>query len=319
MKRTLRSFRAAAFTAGVTLALAVGITTVPAHAQLSSASSLGSTGSAAALSSADVAQELQGSSAALAEAIGSGDMDRRTLRVDGREREYLLALPQNFDPVRTYTVILGFGGWQHSASGMRSYADLERTAGDAIVVYAQGVDNAWAGAPYAATSLSEDINYVSAIIDELVADYSARRSEVYAVGMSNGGGMAVALACHAPQLVTAVATVAGAPYDPTVTGCAAGQVPALIIHGTADDVIAYTGGTRHGAPYHSVDQTFGVLGNRNGCDMTALTSVDEANTTTFTPRDCDVATEVVRVNGGGHTWFVQPDATTLTVDFFERF
>lgn len=318
MKRTLRSFR----TAGVTLALTAGITAAPAHAQLSSASSLSSadtTGSAAAVSSGEVAQEFQGSSNSLAQAIGSGDVERRTLRVDGRDREYLLALPQNFDPVRTYPVIFGFGGWQQTATGMRSYAELERTAGDAIVVYAQGVDNAWAGAPYAATSLTEDINYVSAIIDELVADYSARRSKVYAAGMSNGGGMAIALACHAPQLVTAVATVAGAPYDPTVTGCAAGQVPALIVHGTADDVIAYTGGTRHGAPYHSVDETFRALGDKNGCDLTELSFVDDTNTTTFTPGDCDVDTEVVRVNGGGHTWFVQPDATALAVDFFERF
>lgn len=303
MHRSPRNFLRAAITAGVSFTVAATIAAAPASAQLSST---------------NIANAVTGSSNSVTQAVSASEAVRHSITVNGMKREYLLALPQNFDPVRTYPVILAFGGWQHTADGMRSYANIEgATSTDALVVYAQGVDNAWAGAPYASTTLAQDLDYVDALIDELVYDYSARRDEVYAVGMSNGGGIAVALACHTPHLVKAVSTVAGAHYDPTVADCAAGQVPTQIIHGTADDVISYVGGTRHGAGYRSVDEVFGILGQKNGCDMTALNYVNNAdNTTTFTPRSCLTDTEVIRVNGGGHTWFTQPNATELAVDFF---
>lgn len=312
--RALSTLNAAAVAAALAAGLAVAAAS-PAAAQLSSGSSLGSS---QALSSAGIANEVRGSSNSVSGAISTPDAERHTLRVGGRDREYLLILPRNYDPVRTYPAIIGFGGWHHKATDMRGYADLERSAGsDAIVVYAEGVDNAWGGAPYATTTLREDIDFVEALIDELVSDYSARRSEIFATGFSNGGGMAAALACHAPELVAGVSTVAGAHYDPTVTGCAAGQVPALIVHGTQDGVINYTGGTRHGAPYFSVDETFTALGQKNGCDMSRLTYVDDGELTIFTPRDCDVDTRVVRVNGGAHSWFADLGTTQRSFDFFE--
>ena len=235
------------------------------------------------------------------------------------DRSYRVALPDGFDPAHAYPVIMSFGGWQETAEGHAAYAQLHRAVSDdAIVVYAQGVDDAWGGAPYAETSVEDDVQYVKDVLADLEGRHAIDRSQVFASGLSNGGGMAAALACHSPETVAGVVGVAGAYYAPTVAGCAGGQVPALLIHADNDTVVAYEGGERHDHPYQSVDAVFETFGARNGCDMTQITEQDGEviNSTVLTPENCDVPTSVVKVHGGGHTWFQAPSATNLAVEFF---
>lgn len=235
------------------------------------------------------------------------------------DRSYRVALPDGFDPERAYPVIMSFGGWGEPAEGHAAYAQLHNAVGDdAIVVYGQGVDNAWGGAPYAETSLEEDVEYVHDILDDLADRHTIDREQVFASGLSNGGGMAAGLACQTPDTIAGVVGVAGAYYDPTVTGCAGGQVPTMLIHADNDPVVAYEGGVRHEHPYQSVDAVLATFGERNGCEMSTVT--DQAgevlNSTVRTPANCDVPTSVVEVHGGGHTWFQAPSATNLAVEFF---
>ena len=151
-----------------------------------------------------------------------------------RDSTYDVVLPRGYDSEKSYPVVLGFGGWHHTSANMHDYSNLESQFTDAIVVYGQGVDNAWGGAPYAATSIDEDVAYTKAVLRDVASRYNADTSRTVAVGLSNGGGMVAALACHAPETVRAVASVAGAFYSPTVTGCTSGEVPAMIMHGTND-------------------------------------------------------------------------------------
>lgn len=225
-------------------------------------------------------------------------------------RSYEVILPAGYSKERSYPVMIGFGGWQHTASQARGYERLETQAGETIVVYAQGVDNAWGGAPYAVTSIEQDVAYVRKVIADVANTYNGDPNRVTAVGLSNGGGMAAALACHAPDAVKAVASVAGAFYNPTVTGCTSGAVPVLIMHGTNDDIVSYRGGYRHGAPFQSVDEVFATFRSKNGCSgSTGLW--DKRGT------GCVADTEVATVVGGGHTWFTNPSATDATVRFLK--
>ena len=241
-----------------------------------------------------------------------------SLQVGGRSRTYDVVLPHGFTQEQSYPVVVGFGGWQHTSRQTRDYENLESQFPGAIVVYGQGVDNAWGGAPYAATSISEDVAYTRAVLDDVASRYHADTSRTVAVGLSNGGGMAAALACHAPETVNAVATVAGAFYSPTVTGCTGGRVPALIMHGTDDGVVGYSGGTRHGARYESVDAVARTFARNNGCSMVA-SQPRSGNVTTFDFEGCSAPTRIERVEGGGHTWFTTPNATAATAQFLRQF
>lgn len=252
---------------------------------------------------------------AIVKSLGQSGLGFRAVNVDGMIRPYTLVLPRNYNPMRAYPVIIGFGGWKHDAGATRSYQQLERAAGDrAIVVYPQGMGDAWGGSPYARTSMGSDIRFVRAVVDNVGSMHKIDRKRIYAAGLSNGGGMAAALACHAPDLVAGVASVAGAYYNPTVTNCAAGTVPTLIMHADNDDVVRFDGGVRHGAPYRSVPSVFADFGRRNRCDMNTVAVYQAGNETVSAPAGCAARTELRKVGGGGHTWF--PGATDQAVRFF---
>lgn len=241
-----------------------------------------------------------------------------TVHAAGLNRQYTVVLPADYSEAATYPVIVAFGGLGHSAATARNYMKLENTHPESIVVYGHGIDNTWAGAPYSKASLTQDIAYVHAAVRDVAERYSNHGQQVFATGLSNGGGFALALACHAPDLVDGVTSVAGAFYNPTVSNCDTSGVPTQIVHGTDDDVVSYYGGTRHGAPYRSVDAVFTEFGRKNDCDMRSTSQKNSGNTTTFTRNGCAYDTELVRVNGGGHTWFIIPRATTLSANFFAR-
>ena len=241
-----------------------------------------------------------------------------TLQVDGRNRTYDVVLPRGFDSEKSYPMVLGFGGWHHTSANMRDYSNLESQFQDAIVVYGQGVDNAWGGAPYADTSIDEDVAYTKAVLDDVASRYNADTSRTVAVGLSNGGGMVAALACHAPETVRGVASVAGAFYSPTVTGCTSGEVPTMIMHGTNDGVVSYYGGFRHGAPFKPVETVARTFARKNDCSMVASQS-RSVGMTIFDFDNCSAPVRIERVEGGGHTWFDSPDATRQTAQFLRRY
>jgi polyhydroxybutyrate depolymerase len=60
-----------------------------------------------------------------------------------------------------------------------------------------------------------DVAYVRRILDQLATELAVDRARVYATGLSAGGGMAFQLALEAPDLVAAIAPVAGLPFQPT--------------------------------------------------------------------------------------------------------
>lgn len=288
------------------IAATVALSAAPTAAAQSSLSSLSSKSNAAQMSS-QLGDFLT--------AFGKIDLDNRSVTVDGVKRPYTLVLPKNYNPMRAYPVILGFGGWQHDAARTRSYEKLEDAAGSrAIVIYPQAINNAWGGAPYAQTSVDTDIRYIRALLNHVASQHNIDRNSVYATGLSNGGGMAAALGCHAPDLVAGVASVAGAYYNPTVTKCARGKVPTLIMHADNDDVVKYHGGTRHGAAYRSVPSVFYDTGRRNGCNMNKVSPRRVGPSTIYTPAGCSQRTELEKIAGGGHTWF--RSATDRTVKFF---
>ena len=240
---------------------------------------------------------------------------RRTINVGGRTRSYNMVLPAGHADGNSYPIIFGFGGWQHSAERAHEYLRLEDAATDTIIVYGQGVDNAWAGAPYAKTSINQDIAYVRTVIADLAENFGGDRNRVAAIGLSNGGGMAAVLGCHASDTVKAIASAAGAYYDPTVSNCDFGRVATLLMHGTRDDVINYNGGTRHGGGYQPVTRVLDTFGQKNGCSTRTFEFGGLFGTTTIEPIGCITPTRLMRVNGGGHTWFTRPDATRDSVDF----
>lgn len=243
-----------------------------------------------------------GMSSALSSGLSSGLSAGAVTPLSVGGREALVSLPHDYDPALTYPVMLVFGGYGASPEDMASTSGLHGSA-NAIVAYARGIDNTWAGAPYSAMTMEEDIHFARAIVDELSYGHLVDRSRVYAIGHSNGGAFAIALACRAPDLVTGAVSVSGMFYQGIDADCADVPVPVLFLHAANDDVAVPAGGHRHGTPFEAVGGVFDRWAGRNGC----LPEISARWTSAFgasahAVNGCQAETEFVLSATAGHQW-----------------
>lgn len=162
---------------------------------------------------------------------------------------------------------------------------------------------------------ADDVAYLAAVVEDLASSYAIDRARVFATGLSNGAAMSYRLAC-ASDLVAAIAPVSGANQLAAAQGCTPSRrVSVLHVHGTADPCWAFDGG-----PGGCIDPTPGVfVGVEESlagtaaalrCRAEPVTGTlpdlvsDGTTTTRLTWRGCDdgARLELLRVDGGGHTW-----------------
>ncbi|MGL5909934.1 MAG: alpha/beta hydrolase family esterase, partial [Phycicoccus sp.] len=126
------------------------------------------------------------------------------------------------------------GRWQQVAAGR---------AGGMVVVYADGLAGpdgrtTWNDCrPDAAERPLDDVAFLVALADRVVARYDADRDQVHVVGVSNGGMMALRLAAERPDVVAGAGVVAaslpvgdcGGPSEPVVVGPQNRDVDAAVL------------------------------------------------------------------------------------------
>jgi len=118
---------------------------------------------------------------------------------------------------------------------------------------------------------TDDVQFVNSLIDEITTKYKQADSKIFSVGVSNGGMMSMRLADEIPNRLHAFAAIVAS--RPINTKCADADVPvsALIMNGTADPILPYTGGhirPRRGELYSTID-TVAYWVNRNQANTTS--------------------------------------------------
>lgn len=115
-------------------------------------------------------------------------------------------------------------------------------------------------------TMVDDVTYLSNLVKEIGEHHPVDPKRVFFTGHSNGGFMSHRLACERPDLIAAVASLAGSTYlDPTK--CKAAQpVSVLQIHGTNDDTVLYAGEMKDGIGYPSAENTVASWAGKNGCE-----------------------------------------------------
>ena len=187
---------------------------------------------------------------------------------DTVERRYLVYAPKNL-PQTPVPVVFMFPGKGTNAESAAYYMAQTRfeTLADRdgfVVVYGNGLpfvrngetQDGWmeSGGDFLGCFLEHsgegiDVQYVREILDQLETELNIDRTRVYATGISAGGGLSFQLAMEAPDLVAAVAPVAGLPFQPAGTwlfNCNVhpdnGTVPMAMLAATADYFISYQPG-----------------------------------------------------------------------------
>lgn len=196
---------------------------------------------------------------------------RASIDVAGTMREYILALPDDYDQAHPYRLFFGWHPWGGSAQQVAQggYYGLQSQAkGSAIFVAGEGLDFGDNGKGWGNQN-GQDIALLNALLDSLRSQLCIDENRIFSTGFSFGGMFSFAAGCSDTSMMRAIAPMAG---NTSVAGCGSGARPVAVMgfHGTEDQVVAIDGG-RKGRD---------VFVERNGC-----TSQTTPAQTTW----CDVA------------------------------
>lgn len=256
---------------------------------------------------------------ALLVAAACGPPGVQTIDVDGRQREYLLHVPDGLSGTVPLLVVLHGGG--RDAASMRRLTDFDGIADREgfIVVYPNAWEGHWndgrVGEKLRANAEGvDDVELIDEVLDRLILRLPVDQSRLYVTGASNGGIFTLALACSevGPRLA-GIAPVIGAFAEGAMAQCEARPLAVQLLNGSEDELVPPGGGevaSGGRGRVESLEDTTGFWVEQNGCvDAPAHEEVDAvADDGTALLVDtwatCERAVEVKRilVEGGGHTW-----------------
>ncbi|HUH12045.1 MAG TPA: PHB depolymerase family esterase [Longimicrobiales bacterium] len=232
------------------------------------------------------------------------------IMVGEERRGYLLHVPRGHDQSRPTPLVISLHGgalWgaaQRDISGWNALADHEGF----IVAYPSGAGRAsprvW-GARLGPDQ-QRDVEFLTQLIDTLIARHNVDPSRVYVNGLSNGGGMTFTLSCAAADRVAAAGIVGGALFEPWGACIGAPPIPVVVFHGTDDSTAPYEGGTTWVAPwpFPNIPHWVGRWAERNRCEVIPRDSALSATVTRRAYSSCAGGADVVlyTLHGDGHVW-----------------
>jgi polyhydroxybutyrate depolymerase len=173
--------------------------------------------------------------------------ERLTLQHDGLARGAVLERAGAGGAPAPLLVVLH--GAMLDGATMHGLTDLPARARDAgmAVLFPDSYGPIWHDGALSATvpsmlSAADDVGFLDALLDQLVADGTADPARIHLVGISNGGMMAFAYACQRTQrLASLVVFKATMPANAAQACHPSRELPVLMVAGTEDSIVRWDG------------------------------------------------------------------------------
>lgn len=232
----------------------------------------------------------------------------RTMMVDGERRGYLVYIPAGYDPQKAVPLVIsihGYMGWPANQEQVSGWDDVADKNGF-IVVYPKGTGMPLHWRASGTSDSYKDVDFISALIDQLEKEYNIDPARIYVNGHSNGGGMTFMLTCTLCDRIAAAGGVAGAYLYPWSSCQTTRAVPFIAFHGDADPVVPYTGGPSRefDLPFPDISTWVGQYAVHAGCITAAVTSQPADGVTRTQYEGCQQGADVelYTIAGSGHGW-----------------
>ncbi|MBI3952957.1 MAG: polyhydroxybutyrate depolymerase [Chloroflexi bacterium] len=265
-------------------------------------------------------------------ALGPGD-HAISIRAGGLDRRYLVHVPPGYDAKRPVPVVVMLHGGGGTAAGVMRETGWAAKADAAgfLAVFPEATSfdpqapsrflgnpqlwNDGSGRGHAGRRNTDDVGFISSLLDDLSARFAVDKRRVFVAGHSNGASMAFRVAAELAGRVAAVAPVSGHLWlaDPKPSR----PVPLLYIIGTEDPLNPLDGGDvrlpwgggiveKHPPILDSVLRWAGL----NGCPTEPRVVLDKNGVKGVAYSPCQQGAEVLyyTVEGQGHGW---PGGTSL--------
>lgn len=225
-------------------------------------------------------------------------------------------VPANPAPKSPAVIVLHYNlGPSATMANLTEVGEFARDKG-AFVILPEAHDLTWSHAPND-TDPTDDVGYLNALIDNLVARYPIDPKRIYMTGYSQGGNMTVRFACEHPEKIAAGAVIAATMRKSLKRVCAPSlPTPMMFFNGTADDQVPYSVGlislqrdlTGVGAlPAQDAAKYWADVNQCPGTTTrTDLPAPIADGTSVYVDRytDCPAGrgTEIYTIVEGGHNW-----------------
>lgn len=231
---------------------------------------------------------------------------------NGVTRSYILYIPDSYNSQQDVPMVVELHGHTSNMNQQIVYGDFRKiadTAGFILVVpnglYDTSGNRYWNFGQIA--NGSDDIGFLSQLINKVATNYMIDLDRVYFTGLSNGGFMSNYLACHLSQKITAIASVSGTLIPYQITNCLPNHpMPILYIHGTSDAIVPYSGSlgiasaedwVQHWVSFNNcsspITEQLPDIDPNDGCTVSHYIYPNGNNGSSV---------EFYKIIGGGHTW-----------------
>lgn len=211
------------------------------------------------------------------------------ITVNGTQRNYIVYVPKNLGEKRP--LLISCHGMNQDAAYQKGMLQIESIADTAkfVTVFPNGINKGWD------ISGNTDINFVKALIDEMVDKYKIDANRVYLSGFSMGGMFTYHAMNKIPDKIAAFAPISGYPMGGTTASASVRPLPIIHTHGTSDDVVAFSG----------VAGALNVWIQHNGCPTKAVTTKNYRGASHITrhvwgPGNQNVEVVLMELAGKGH-------------------
>jgi len=247
-----------------------------------------------------------------------------TINHGGIERSYFLSIPSTSSLENPSPLIINLHGYGGNATQQLNYSQMNDYAlqQNIAVLYPQGINNSWNVFTYWDTNDSDDVSYISELIDIVSTNFHIDLDRIYACGMSNGGYMAYRLACDLSNKIAAFGSVTGnfMININDFNDCAQQnrEIPIIHFHGTYDNIVGYYPPSFDGSL--TVTESIDYWIDYNDLTNESIQAINNfVYIYTYSKESSNTNFTHYKIYGGGHEWFGNNwgfNTSEVLVDFF---
>jgi polyhydroxybutyrate depolymerase len=254
--------------------------------------------------------------------LSNAQLTQESIEIEGLTRTYYRYLPTGYTSSENLPVVVVLHGLGDVASnmanaGFNTIADTARF----IPVYLQGEpnsfsQNSWNNGTLLA-STTNDVLFISEVIDKLEDSLDVDLSRVYCTGFSMGSIMSYKVASELSDRIAAIACFAGTMSDEEISAATpVHAVPRLHVHGTADATVPYDGSPLPSLSLVDATMTKNKALNGWAGDSTIYNLTDNVSdgiTIEKIVYNCTTPLEHWKMTGADHIWPYQPANDTSAI------
>lgn len=202
-------------------------------------------------------------------------MERKSITSGGERREFAWFTPESVaDDVGRHPVVIALHSLGMEGEGM-AYVGAwgePAQAGEFLVAFPDGLDDSWNAGTCCGDSMRngvDDIGFINDLIAWVRTQPNVDPDRISLAGFSNGGMLALAIACNPPEGVNAVVTTGALP----TAGCTPEVPPdVLLLTSSSDPVVPPRGGTGAlpsqdvSGAFPSLEDSVRSMSEAHGCD-----------------------------------------------------